>query len=170
EQAGTWTYKHLNATLTVDVGSAPPATTILAPADNSILTSLTPTLSVAPVTDPDGDAVTYCFQVATGPDGQSGVVVDSGCQSSPQWSIPPGVLQDGTSYTWIANTYSGITTVTPTWVGHFKVDQRIGDHGPAPIDTIGPAQVDLANGNLTTSDGGPTFTTVGGNAGLTFTY
>lgn len=170
EIAGTWTYKHLIATMIVDTGTAPPAPTLSAPTDNSVSTSLTPTLSVSPVTDPDGDAVTYCFQVATGTDAQSGVVVNSGCQSSPQWTVPAGVLQDGTSYTWMASSHSGITTVTPSWVGHFKVDQRIGDHGPAPTDTVGPVTVNLANGNVSASDGGPTFTTVGGNAGLTFTY
>lgn len=170
ETPGTWSYKHLIGTLVVDTGTAPPAPVLAGPADNSVLTSLTPALSVNPVTDSDGDAVTYCFQVATGTDAQSGVVVNSGCLASPQWTVPAGVLQDGTSYTWQASSHSGITTQTPTWIGHFKVDQRIGDHGPAPVDTVGPATVNLANGNVSVSDGGPTFTTVGGNAGLTFTY
>lgn len=170
ELSGTWTYKHLSATITVDYGTAPPAPTLAAPADNSVLTSLTPTLSVSPVTDPDGDPVSYCFQVATGPDARTGVVVNSGCQSSPQWTVPAGVLQDGTAYTWQASAHSGITTVAPSWIGHIKIDQRIGEHGPAPTDSVGPVSVNLANGNLTTTDGGPTFTTVGGNAGLTFTY
>ncbi|WUL19880.1 PA14 domain-containing protein [Amycolatopsis sp. NBC_00355] len=67
-------------------------------------------------------------------------------------------------------TYSGTTTITPTWVGHFKIDQRIGDHGPSPIDTAGPVSVNLANGNVSTAEQTPSFTTVGGNAGLSFTY
>ena len=170
ENPGTWTYKVLNATMVVDIGTAPPAPTMAGPADNSVLTGLTPTLSVNPVTDPDGDPVSYCFQVATGTDAQSGVVVNSGCQSSPSWTVPAGVLQDGTAYTWRASAFSGITTVAPGWVGHFKIDQRIGAHGPAPTDSLGPVTVNLANGNVSASDGGPTFTTVGGNAGLTFTY
>src|SRR5437764_2644225 len=56
ENPGTWTYKNLNATITVDTGSPAPATTLVGPADGTVSTSLTPTLSVAPVTDPDGDA------------------------------------------------------------------------------------------------------------------
>ncbi|GDY32781.1 hypothetical protein GTS_44140 [Gandjariella thermophila] len=170
ELPATWTYKYTTATMVVDTGTAPPATSIVAPADQSVITSLTPTLSVNSVTDPDGDPVSYCFKVATGTDAKSGVVVDSGCLSSPTWTVPAGVLQDGTSYTWQVSTLSGITMTTPTWVGHFKVDQRIGAHGPSPVDTEGPVTVNLANGNVSASDAGPTFTTVGGSAGVTFSY
>ncbi|WP_020647210.1 PA14 domain-containing protein [Amycolatopsis balhimycina] len=170
EVPGTWTYKNLDATLTVDTGTAPPAATPVAPADNSVLTSLSPTLAVNPVSDPDGDPVAYCYKVATGPDAKSGVVVDSGCLNSPTWTVPPGVLQDGGTYTWQATTASGITTTAPPWVGHFKVDQRIGEHEPSPVDTLGPFTVNLANGNLSTRVSGPAFTTVAGKAGLSFGY
>ncbi|WP_442875926.1 PA14 domain-containing protein [Amycolatopsis sp. NBC_01488] len=170
DNPGTWTYKNLNATLTVDTGTPAPATTLAGPADGTVSTSLTPTLSVAPVTDPDGDAVRYCFRIATGADAKSGVVVESGCLTTPTWTVPAGILQDGVAYTWQAMTYSGTTTITPAWVGHFKIDQRIGDHGPSPVDSAGPISVNLANGNVSTAEQTPTFTTVGGNAGLSFTY
>jgi hypothetical protein len=151
ENPGTWTYKNLDATLTVDTGSAPPAAAMSAPADGSVLTSLTPTLTVGAVSDPDGDPVKYCFKVATGPDAKSGVVVDSGCLSTPSWPVPAGVLQDGVAYTWQATTFSGATGTAPPWIGHFRVDQRIGDHGPSPVDTLGPFTVNLANGNVSTT-------------------
>lgn len=170
EVPGTWTYKNLHATLTVDVGTAPPAAVLVSPPDGGVLTSLTPTLKVNLAKDPDGDVVKYCFTVATGPDARSGVVVDSGCLDHPTWTVPENVLQDGVAYTWQATTYSGATTTAAPWVGHFRVDQRIGSRGPAPDDTAGPVQVNLANGNVTTTATGPTFTTVGGNSGLTFTY
>ncbi|GHG32025.1 MULTISPECIES: PA14 domain-containing protein [Amycolatopsis] len=170
ETPGAWTYKYLNATLTVDTGSAPPAAVLAGPADGTVSTSLTPTLSVNPVADPDGDPVKYCFRVATGSDAKSGVVVESGCLSTPTWTVPAGVLQDGVAYTWQAVTSSGITTTPPPWIGHLKVDQRIGNHGPSPTDDAGPVTVNLANGNVSTSEQTPTFTTVGGNAGLSFTY
>ncbi|MEV4049798.1 PA14 domain-containing protein [Amycolatopsis sp. NPDC049688] len=170
ENPGTWTYKNLNATLTVDTGSPAPAATLVAPADGTVSTSLTPTLSVNPVTDPDGEAVKYCFRIATGADAKSGVVVESGCLTTPTWTVPAGIMQDGVAYTWQAMTYSGATTITPTWVGHFKVDQRIGDHGPSPTDDVGPVTVNLANGNVSTGEQAPTFTTVGGSAGLNFSY
>ncbi|UVS77343.1 Cell wall-associated polypeptide [Actinokineospora sp. UTMC 2448] len=170
EQTGTYTYKNMSATMLVDTGSAPPVPTQTAPADHAVLSTLTPTLSVNPVTDPDGDAVKYCFTVATGSDGKSGMVVDSGCQTSTSWTIPEGVLTDGAAYTWLASSYSGSTLTQGTTVRHFKVDQRIGDRGPSPVDSMGPVEVNLANGNLTTSASSPTFTTVGGTAGLTLTY
>ncbi|WP_198943296.1 PA14 domain-containing protein [Actinokineospora bangkokensis] len=170
EQPGTYTYKNLAATLLVDTGNAPPMPILTAPGDYAVLTTLTPTVAVNPVTDPDGDPVTYCFTIATGSDGKSGTVVDSGCQSSPSWTIPAGVLADGVSYTWKASTYSGYTMNTNPYIGHFKVDQRIGEHGPSPVDTLGPVTVNLANGNVSTSASSPTFTTVGGTAGVTMTY
>lgn len=171
EIANVWTYKNLAVTLTVDLGHAPPAPVQIAPPDNSVQTTLTPTLAVNPVADDDlRDVVRYCFRVATGNDGKSGVVVESGCQSSPRWTIPSGVLQDGVAYTWQASTYSGITMVTQPYVGHFRVDQRVGAKGPAPSDGLGPVTVNLANGNVMTSQASPTFTTVGGTAGLTFSY
>jgi RHS repeat-associated protein len=170
ELPGTWTYKSLYAVLYVDTGNAPPPPSLAAPADNSVVTSLTPTLAVSPVTDADGDAVSYCFTVATGSDGVSGAVVSSGCQSSASWVVPVGVLTDGAAYTWKASTYSGFSLVTATWVGHFRVDQRIGERGPSPGDSVGPVSVNLANGNVSTSASSPTFTTVGGTAGLTLSY
>ncbi|WP_189157109.1 PA14 domain-containing protein [Lentzea pudingi] len=169
EAAGTWTYKDLTATMTVDTGNAPPAPQPVGPADHEAITTLAPTLSVTPVSDSDGDPVKYCFKVATGPDAKSGVVVDSGCLDSPTWTVPQAVLQDGVSYTWQAHAYSGVAMV-PSPVRHFKIDQRIGDRGPAPADTFGPVTVNLANGNLTAQQSSPTFNTVGGSAGITMTY
>ncbi|WP_245822051.1 PA14 domain-containing protein [Lentzea waywayandensis] len=170
EQPGAWTYKDTVVTLTVDTGSAPPAPTLVGPADHSVITNTTPTLEVNPVSDPDGEQVRYCFTVATGADAKSGVVVDSGCLDTPKWTVPAGVLQDGVAYTWQAKAVSGATSRIPSAVFRLKVDQRIGNKGPAPDDTMGPISVNLANGNVTTSIKSPTFNTVGGEAGLSMTY
>ncbi|MEU4448304.1 PA14 domain-containing protein [Actinosynnema sp. NPDC050801] len=169
EDPNVWTYKSLDATMTIDTGTAPPAPTLIGPPDQSVSTVLTPTLAVDPVADPDGDPVKYCFRVATGADANSGVVVDSGCLDSPSWNVPSGVLQDGVSYTWQVKVSSG-ATLTPSPVWRLKVDQRIGDRGPAPADAVGPISTNLANGNASVSVSSPTFTTVGGTAGLNFTY
>lgn len=171
-ETSEWSYKNMQVNLIVDYGTAPPATSLVSPADGSVLTNLTPTLSVSPVNNPSGDGTLYCFKVATGADAQSGIVVDSGCITSNTWTVPQGVLTDGTSYTWTVLTAlsGGVTTTHPGWTGHFKVDQRIGDTGPAPKDTLGPVTVNLANGNVHTEDAGPTFNTVGGTSGLTFSY
>lgn len=171
-ETSEWSYKNMQVNLIVDYGTAPPAASLVSPADGSVMTSLTPTLSVSPVSNPSGDGTLYCFKVATGADGQSGIVVDSGCITSNTWTVPQGVLTDGTSYTWTVLTAlsGGVTTTTPSWTGHFKVDQRIGDTGPAPKDTLGPVTVNLANGNVHTQNAGPTFNTVGGSSGLKFSY
>ncbi len=172
DEGNSWSYKYMQVSLVVDYGNPPPATSIVAPADNSVLTGLTPTLSVNAVTNPSGDATSYCFKVSTRADGLSGVVVDSGCQTSTSWTVPAGVLQDGMAYTWrvLTSDPSGTAITTPSWVGHFKVDQRIGASGPSPTDEPGPVSVNLANGNVSLRDAGPTFVTVGGTAGLTFSY
>lgn len=170
ENPGVWTYKHLDATLYVDTGSAPPAAPLVAPADGSVLVTRTPTLQVGAVTDPDGDPVKYCFRVATGADGRSGVVVESGCLTTPQWTVPAGVLQDGVAYTWQVTTVSALTSTVSPWIGHLKVDMRIGDAGPSPVDTAGTVTTNLANGNVSISASSPTFNTVGGSAGLSFSY
>ena len=96
ELGGTWTYKNLSATLTVDTGSAPPATERWSARRTAQRhhEHRRPRWRSSPVSDPDGDPVKYCFTVATGPDAKSGVVVDSGClDQSDSWTVPPGVLQ-----------------------------------------------------------------------------
>ncbi|RAS58110.1 hypothetical protein C8D87_11865 [Lentzea atacamensis] len=94
-EGGDWSYKNMQVNLIVDHGTAPPATSLMSPADGSVLTSLTPTLSVSPVSNPSGDGTLYCFKVATGADGQSGIVVDSGCITSNTWTVPPACSPTG---------------------------------------------------------------------------
>jgi RHS repeat-associated protein len=145
-----------------------PETSLVGPVDGAVVATETPVLQVAAV----GDGVMYCFKVSTGFDGRSGSVVDSGCLDEPQWTIPKHVLHDGGRYTWTAGTaLPGGTTVTASrWVGHFAVNQRVGDPGPAPTDHLGPVTVNLFNGNAHVEASGPAFPTVGGPAGVGFAY
>ncbi|WP_167487951.1 PA14 domain-containing protein [Nocardia terpenica] len=165
-------YKQLQVKLIIDYGTAPPESALVGPVDDAVLSTLTPTLQTTPVTNPSGDATQYCFKVSTGVDGRSGSVVDSGCLESPSWTIPKYVLHDGGRYTWTVDTaIKGGVTVTPArWVAHFRVDQRIGEPGPVPTDSIGPVVVNLFNGNLHTEVAGPGFSAVGGSAGVKFVY
>ncbi|MFI6047215.1 PA14 domain-containing protein [Nocardia sp. NPDC051321] len=165
-------YKQLLVRLIVDYGSAPPESAMVGPVDDAVVSTLTPTLQATPVSSPSGDATQYCFKVSTGQDGRSGSVIDSGCLDSPSWTIPKYVLHDGGRYTWTVDTAikGGVTTTPARWVGHFMVNQRIGDPGPAPADQQGPVQVNLFNGNAHTEVGGPGFSAVGGRAGVKFVY
>ncbi|MFJ8475933.1 PA14 domain-containing protein [Kitasatospora sp. NPDC094011] len=147
---------------------AAPQTALVSPVDGAVVGTETPALQVAAA----GDGVLYCFKISTGFDGRSGSVVDSGCLDQPQWTVPKHVLHDGGRYTWTAATaMSGDPAATPPqWVGHFTVNQRVGDPGPAPTDHLGPVTVNLFNGNAHVEAAGPAFQTVGGSAGVNLAY
>ncbi|MFP3964434.1 PA14 domain-containing protein [Actinomadura fulvescens] len=149
-------------------GDAAPETGLVSPVDQAVVSTETPTLKVRDV----GAGVLYCFKVSTGFDGRSGSVADSGCLSKPEWTVPRHVLSDGGQYTWAAATTLGSdqSVTSPSWVGHFTVNQRVGDPGPAPADTSGPVTVNLFNGNAQYKNAGPAFQTVGGSAGVTFSF
>ncbi|WP_067470080.1 PA14 domain-containing protein [Nocardia amamiensis] len=166
------TYKTLQASLIVDYGTPPPAATLAGPADESVIATTTPTLSVDPVTNPSGDGTTYCFKVSTGFDGRSGSVVDSGCLDNPSWTVPKNILHDGGKYTWTVLTAlkGGVTTTTPQWVGHFTINQRTGETGESSNDRVGPVTVNLYNGNVHTEAGGPEFDSLGGKSGIGLAY
>ena len=163
--------------LTPPVGSASPGTVTGAP---QTITTLTPTLQVNAVPDQDsipaGGTVKYEFQVASGTDGKSGAVytsglIDASSDGKVRFTVPAGVLQDGGIYTWAVHPHDGMDkNKKPSWVKTFKVDLRLGSSGPSPFDTIGPAAVNLANGNMNISFASPVVQTLGGPMGMSFTY
>jgi RHS repeat-associated protein len=141
------------------------------PADGSVVTTATPTLTSNTVVDTDGDPVQYAFRIATGSDGQTGTVINSGWLATPEWTVPPGTLQDGGSYTWVALTSDGIDDkINPPWVNHMQINVRLGTSGPSPYDSAGPVTVNLANGNAALGFASPTVNTLGGPMGLSFSY
>jgi RHS repeat-associated protein len=145
------------------------------PGNQSIVTSLTPTLTLPTTgTDANGDPLTYQFRVTTGADGISGQVVSSqvfpaGTSFPLSWTVPAGVLQDGTPYSWSVVVGDGYDN-SVGWVNHIQVNQRVTDAGPTPIDSAGPVSVNLGNGNVSASFTSPTVSTVGGAMGLSFNY
>ncbi|MBX3089157.1 MAG: hypothetical protein KF772_01065 [Cryobacterium sp.] len=143
------------------------------PADESIVSTLTPTLSVGTATNPDGDtmpAAPYRFTIGTGPQPGTGTVVSSGWLSSPTWQVPTGVLQDGGVYSWGVEVDDGTEPFDSGWANSFKVDLRLGAAGPSPTDSAGPVTVNLATGNASLSFPGPSIQTMGGPIGMTFSY
>jgi len=145
------------------------------PSDQSMVTSLTPTLTLpAAGSDANGDTLTYQFRLTTGGDGISGQVVSSpvfpATSTFPlSWTVPAGVLQDGTPYTWSVVVGDGYDNAIG-FLNHIKVNLRVADSGPAPTDSAGPVSVNLANGNVSASFTTPTVSTVGGAMGLSFNY
>lgn len=170
-ECGCLTYKpywDLRATVTYDTPT--PIATPAEPTNDGVVVSTQPTLKVNPVTDADGDAVQYYFRVATGSNGESGAVINSGWMTgTPQWTVPEGILQDGTTYYWRVYTYGGSETI-PNWVSSFKVDLRTGKDATQSYDTVGPVGVDLATGNATTSTDSHTMGALGGNIGISLSY
>ncbi len=175
-KSGIWSFTTQTPPPTPPVGSASPGSTTTA----QTITTLTPTLQVDAVTDPDnfpsGGTVKYEFKIATGPDGKSGAVVTSPLIEADSngvvtWQVPEGTLRDGGTYSWVVQPTDGLSkNASPAWVMKLKVDLRLGAGGPSPFDSAGPVSVNLANGNATVNFASPLVQTLGGPMGLSFSY
>lgn len=153
----------------VNYDTPTPMTTPVEPAEGQVTISTQPTLKVNAVGDADGDAVKYYFRVSTNPSAEGGAVINSDWISSPQWTIPDGILQDGTTYYW--HTYTlGATQTNPNWVRSFKVDMRNGKDSTQTYDTVGPVGINLATGNATVENGSHTMSALGGSLGVSLNY
>jgi RHS repeat-associated protein len=157
--------------LSVTYDNMPNPAVASSPPDASVLATATPTLTVATATDPDGDPVTYWFRISTAPDAESGAhQFDSQFQASTSATVPAGALSDGVTYYWHVWTYDGtIWTVAP-WVRSFTVNLGMGERGSQPHDGLGGVTANLASGNLMAGVSSPTFATVGGPVGVSYTY
>ena len=159
-------------------GAVPAVTGSLQP---TIVTESNPMFSV-PYAPRPGDPLTtvkYRFTVATGGDGKSGLIVDSGWLTPTStniddpvtWQPLPGTLRDGVAYTWTVTTDDGVDTAnSPAWVGRIKLERRLGPTGPSPYDTAGPATVNLASGNLALAFTSQQVSALGGDIGMVFSY
>lgn len=170
----SWSVWTALRTFTTSQPSVEPAQSSAVPVDESVISSLTPTLSV---TIPTGLTTLpdYQFRVATGSDGKTGVVVTSGwftvtAGQMLSWQVPAGSLTNGATYTWGLLTKSGTVISEPVWTNQFRVDMRLGASGPSPFDSAGPVTVNLANGNVALSFASPTVSTLGGAMGMAFSY
>ncbi|MBM7470324.1 RHS repeat-associated protein [Microbacterium keratanolyticum] len=162
---------------TPPVGTATPGN---ASGQPETIVTLTPTLVVDAVADPDnfpaGGTVKYEFKIATGADGKSGAVftsglVTAGTDGKVRWTVPEGTLRDGNVYSWVVQPTDGNSkNATPAWVKHIKVDLRLGSAGPSPFDAVGPVGVNLATGNASLSFSSPLVNTLGGPMGVAFAY
>ena len=172
EFPGQNTLKDMGASLDLTVDNAPAASTPATPNDQSVTSSLTPTLTANSVTDPDGDTPQYDIVVGTAP-GATGQLWESGFKNGPAGltaTIDPGVLQDGRTYYWRVDTKDPWLTTTGTTVRSFHVNRRLGQDPTQPLDTVGPVTVNAANGNLVTSIAPYPVSTLGGTAGVQLTY
>ncbi|MGH9283655.1 MAG: PA14 domain-containing protein, partial [Acidimicrobiales bacterium] len=160
-----------NPAIFVTYNLAPTAAEPTSPATGVTLMTDQPTLAATTASDPDGSAVSYWFRMSTNPDGLTGSVVNSGWIPTPTWVPPAGVLVDGATYYWRVYASDGLELTNQTApVRKLKVDRRLGDSAVSPTDTVGPVRVNLANGNAVVHAASPSFDTVGGPMGLSYTY
>lgn len=114
------------------------------------------------------------FKIATGSDGETGTVVGSGWLTPSSgiatWPVPAGVLVPGVKYWWHAWTSNGTYLTKSNWTYSFRIEPRLGDRSSEPSDAVGPVKVNLLNGNAVVQAATPSFPTVGGAVGLTFSY
>lgn len=161
------TYSNMSLSVTYDTPT--PVATPIEPADKQVTINTQPTLRVNPVSDADGEAVQYYYRVSTSPDAETGAVINSGWTPATQWTVPDGILQDGTTYYWHVYTLGGQQT-NPNWTRSFKVDLRTGKDSTQAYDTVGPIGIDLATGNATTAAASHTMNAIGGTIGLNMNY
>lgn len=172
--AGSYKFTTNQVPLPAAASAAPGTDVVETP---QTVTTLTPTLQVAAISDSDatGGNLRYQFKIASGADAKSGAVVTSGwitpSNGKATWKVPAGSLQDGGVYTWTVLTNDGQdTNKHNTWVKRLRADLRLGAAGPSPFDAAGPVTTNLASGNATVSFASPTVQTVGGAMGMSFTY
>lgn len=188
-ESGGDTYKQFDDTKTTVtvVYEALPSQTVRvdpSPADGGVAITTQPTLFSSASTDADGPTpLLYRYTIGTSKSVPSynpynilpsvtGVIADSGQNVSNQWTIPDNVLQDGTTYYWQASVRDSLSgsplEYSPAY--SFTVDMRNGKDATQSFDTMGSVGVDLANGNLTTSNQTHSITALGGNIGLNLNY
>ncbi len=171
EDPWAYTFKDYAAYLDLTLDRPAPTATHTAPANASVVQTLTPTLGINPVYDPDGDGVNTWFRLSTSPDGESGQVFNTGWRlGATSATIPQGVLADGRTYYWRVYTWDGSVCCNVSAPQSFRVDRRLGADATQPFDQVGPASVNLASGNLVVATSGPSMKAVGGGAGVSFAY
>ncbi|MEK7548456.1 MAG: PA14 domain-containing protein, partial [Patescibacteria group bacterium] len=150
----------------------PPASSLVSPTNGVTVTTLQPTLVTNAVADPDGHQVFYNFRVCMSPDCND-TIIDLDASKNPfvQFTVPEGVLQDGTTYYWRVFTRDENSNWLPSpMVWSFRTDLRNGKDSTQSYDSAGAVTVDLATGNLTTSSGSHALKALGGNIALGLEY
>jgi RHS repeat-associated protein len=147
--------------------------TFLTPQPGQVYTDPQASFSLNSESNPnDSTPLQYEMEVTDGSDGV-GEVVDSGAfAASTNWTVPDGSLQNGATYFVKARSYDPSTGYTSLWSTPvpIRIDMREGGDSTQTYDTVGPAKVDLATGNVETSVTSHTTAALGGGLGANLTY
>lgn len=162
---GTWvSFRYTNIT---------PTPSITTPVSNQVFVD--PQVSFQSTTPTNPNSTTplrYEFCVSTG-GSCSGTVIRSQEVQSPTWTVPDGVLQDGSSYVVQVRAldpdgeggWSGWSGAVP-----FKIDTRKGKNKTQTYEDVGPLSVDYATGNVSTSESSHSSSALGGSMGISLDY
>jgi RHS repeat-associated protein len=162
---GTWvSFRYSNIT---------PTPSITTPVSNQVFVDPQVSFSsTAPGNPNSGTPLRYEFCVSTST-GCSGTIIRSQEIQSPTWTVPDGVLQDGSSYV------VQVRALDPDgeggWSGwsnalSFKIDTRKGKSKTQTYEDVGPVSVDFATGNVSTSESSHSSSALGGSMGVSLDY
>jgi hypothetical protein len=148
----------------------PPTVKSLDPTAIQTFVDPQPTFHIQELTTPPPAHLQYSWRVTT--QKNAGTVVSSGISSTHSWTVPDGILDDGTTYYVQSQAFEQATGTYSYWsepVG-FRIDSRNGKDSTQQFDTLGPVSVGLATGNLTASASSHTSSALGGSMGVTLEY
>ncbi len=175
EDGTTHSFKNFdpnNSYVTFTYGGPPPAPSIATPTSGQVYVDPQASFKVNQATNPNGSTpLKYEMLVSTG-SGASGALITSGVMSAMQWTVPDGILQDGTTYYMQARSYDPITATYSGWGSSvpFRIDLRTGKDKTQTYDNLGPVDVDLATGNVATDAASHTSAALGGSLGVSLDY
>lgn len=173
EEYAAYTYKGFDPDISYmhyEYSTTPATPTVVTPQNGQTFTDPQVSFKINPVTDAEGDPVQYYYRIATGSDGESGTVINSGDVSSTQWTVPDGVLQDGQTYYLHVYSRDPYAYSAPSAPIKFTIDSRQGKDKTQTYDAVGPASIDLTNGNVSTSISSHATSALGGNIGVSLDY
>lgn len=166
-----------NSYVTFTYNVAVPSPTFAVPQTQQVFTTTQPSFRLNYEANPNNStALQYAMQITDGKDSSgvgTGVVINSGSfQNSPNWTVPDGVLQNGSTYYIQGATHDPSSNLTSPWSApiQFKIDTREGQDKTQTYDTLGPVNVDLATGNVATSNASHTTAALAGNIGVNLDY
>ena len=158
---------------TVTANQAPPAPAPTSPADLAVTSDTTPDLAWSPVTDPEGDPVTYQVEIDDNSDFSSPLVLSPPATGLSGTSYTPsGALPDGT-YSWHVLASDGLAASAYSTARQFTVDTTapvVTPPGDVTVEATGPSGATATFGAATALDAvdGPVAATCDATSGDLF--
>lgn len=130
----------------MDARNESPSVPVVAnPGDRAWVSSRTPTFTVHPSTDPDGDSIVYAFEVYA--DVGLGRLVASGTSTTGSWQ-PSSPLEDRTTHYWRVRAQD-VRGAASAWSPVMTLFVSTGNYVPPTIAVTSPATVvDAASGTV----------------------